>query len=235
MTPTILEHWNQRAALGEKAGTQDLGLVKLERREIATYVQPHMRVLDVGCGTGETLAGLDCAEKVGWDFSPAMLEATPSGVSFYQVDITSDEWPTVGGFDLVYTQRCLINLPDWESQYTALKRLARLVRPGGRLVLVEHNHDALMRLNALRARVGLPSIEPPWHNRYLRESEMADLQLDVSHFSSTYYFITRIVNAWQAAQEGREPSYDAPINQLGLMLPPMCGHIGQACAWVWKR
>ena len=56
----------------------------------------------------------------------------------------------------------------------------------------------------------------------------------VHDYSSTYYFISRVVNAWQAAREGCEPDYEAPINELAMLLPPI-GNVGQGRLWIWRK
>ena len=54
------------------------------------------------------------------------------------------------------------------------------------------------------------------------------------YHSSTYYFLSRVVNAWLAAKEGKEPDYNSPVNELALHLPAI-GDMGQGRTWVWKR
>jgi hypothetical protein len=106
--------------------------------------------------------------------------------------------------------------------------------------MCENSQDGLDAVNILRARVGLPAISPPWHNRYLRDAELAVADLpgveldEVRHYSSTYYFLSRVVNAALAAQEGREPEYEHPLNQLALQLPPI-GEFGQGRLWLWRK
>ena len=118
--------------------------------------------------------------------------------------------------------------------------ITMLLAPNGTYAMCENSQDGLDAINALRAKVSLSAIVPPWHNRYFRDAELAELRLpgvrlaDVQFYSSTYYFLSRVVNAWQAAREGREPDYDAPINQLALQLPPM-GDYGQGRLWLWRR
>jgi len=94
----------------------------------------------------------------------------------------------------------------------------------------------------VRVRTGLAPIAPPTHNRYLREDEVAALRLpglsltDVRYFTSTYHFLSRVVNAALAAERGEEPTYDSPINRLALRLPgDLVPNLGQGVAWVWKR
>jgi hypothetical protein len=106
--------------------------------------------------------------------------------------------------------------------------------------MCENSQDGLDQINSLRQRVGLSGITPPWHNRYLRDAELEQASFPgtklegVNTYSSTYYFLSRIVNAWLAAQGGREPDYDDPINQLALRLPSI-GSLGQGRIWLWRK
>lgn len=52
--------------------------------------------------------------------------------------------------------------------------------------------------------------------------------------ASTYYLLSRLINAKLAAQEGREPAYDSPINQMTLRLP-VIGNFGQHRLWVIRK
>lgn len=253
-TPTgdVREFWNSRADLGQAAGTQDVLLKQLETETIAGYVRDGMRVIDVGCGNGVTaieLARRFDIDLVGVDFADRMIDAAKSlaagatglrGRVAFAVANVNDTSTVKDRFDLAYTERVIINLPDWETQRAAIAQIASLLRPGGSYVMCEHSQDGLDELNTLRRRVGLESITPPWHNRYLRDAEITDARIaglelrEVNHFSSTYYFMSRIANAWLAAREGKTPSYDAPLNHLGVALPSIGTH-GQGRVWVWLK
>ena len=100
------------------------------------------RVLDVGCGAGVFAATLAerGAEVVGVDVSEAMVaearERVPRG-TFRQADL-GDGLPQVadGSVDVVVCLHVLSHLPDLE---TPLDAFARVLRPGGTLVLSTHN------------------------------------------------------------------------------------------------
>lgn len=255
----VRDHWNAQAALGVTSGTRDLIAVELERRAIAKHVKDGMRILDVGCGNGETalrLAREHKIEIVGIDYAPYMIAAARANLAREAcfegcVRFDCQDVLAFGGwsqpFDLIYTQRCLVNLGTWERQRFAIERIVSWLKPGGSYLAVECCQDGLDGINELRAMVNLPAITPPWHNRYLRLSEMADLAWDLDqrklvhwvhtdNYSGGYYLLSRVVNAALAQQEGREPDYDSPINRLALELPAwITGRLGQGVMFVFKK
>ena len=52
-----------------------------------------------------------------------------------------------GEFDVVVTQRVLINLSSWEDQKRALLNVHRVLNPGGRYIMIENTNDAFLALN----------------------------------------------------------------------------------------
>lgn len=251
MVPSPLSFWNDRSVLGVAAGTNDLLAKHLEIEAIASYIRPGMRILDFGCGNGITaleLARRYSVDLIGIDYARDMISAAiqlsdtmklKGKVKFCVSDHTSLR-DIHDRFDLVYSERAIINLQDWDLQRQAIEDITVLLKPGGIYVMCENSMDGLDRINELRDKLGLSSISPPWHNRYLREKEvesllMPDVKLDhVNHFSSTYYLLSRVLNAALAAKEGKDPSYDAPINQLAMSLPSL-GDWGQGKIWVWRK
>ncbi len=248
---SIRAYWNSRAGLGKWAGTPDLIAKELELKVLAEFVHDGMKILDAGCGNG--VAAIELARRfkvdiTAIDYAADMVEAatqtaaaTPllGAIQFREGDVTKLRG-LPRDFDLVYTERVIINLPDWETQSRAIQELTGLLRVGGIYAMIENSQDGLEKINNLRQQVGLKPVVAPWHNRYLKDAELQTLNMPgvrlekVIFHSSTYYFLSRVVNAWLAAGEGKEPEYDSPVNELALQLPPM-GDLGQGRVWVWKR
>jgi ubiquinone/menaquinone biosynthesis C-methylase UbiE len=117
----------------------------LEKR--AHFVQsvcpPPCRVLDVGCGTG-TLAGRLMAagyEVVGLDASQAMLGVMKERAPEVEAVLGSATELPFGDseFDLSLSVATMHHIAEVSSVRKALQEMARVVRPGGRMLVWEHN------------------------------------------------------------------------------------------------
>lgn len=98
--------------------------------------------LDIGCGTGSLsiiLAGLGC-KVTGIDFAPEMIaraeakaKAAQQSISFQVMDAAFPQLPTQQ-FDVVICRHLLWALPEPNQ---VLQRWVQLLKPGGRLLLIE--------------------------------------------------------------------------------------------------
>ena len=115
------------------------GLDRRWRRLTArAVVRPDDRVLDACCGTGDlALAAEEAGGRVtGLDFSERMLERArrkSSSVEWVRGDVTALPFAD-GAFDAATVGFGVRNVPDLE---VALRELARVLRPGGRLGILE--------------------------------------------------------------------------------------------------
>lgn len=115
------------------------------RKRVAflTAVCPGGRALDVGCGTGalaERLADRGYA-VTGVDPSEGMLEImrrrAPQSTA---VQASATELPFVDDrYDLVYTVATLHHIAEPDAVAAALGEMVRVTRPGGRIVIWDHN------------------------------------------------------------------------------------------------
>jgi SAM-dependent methyltransferase len=109
-------------------------------------------VFEAGCGTGLLLreAATFARAAVGLDLSRGMLgPARDRGLRVVQGSLTDVPLPGAS-FDLVYSMKVLAHVPPIER---AIVELARLVRPGGHLLLEFYNPYSL---RALAKRVAGP-------------------------------------------------------------------------------
>ena len=113
----------------------------LRRIVPALYPNKVPRYLDFACGTGRitSVVAPMCAEAVGVDISPSMLEQarpkTPSA-KFIHADLTRAD-VDLGQFDLITSFRFFGNAQQ-ALRRQVMQTLARVLRPGGHLVINSH-------------------------------------------------------------------------------------------------
>lgn len=103
-------------------------------------VQPGERALDLACGTGDIAfaAAAKGARVVGLDLTHRMVQLAAQksrAAEFVTGDMTSLPFPSQT-FDLVTTGYGLRNVPDLNL---AIDEIARVLRPGGRLLSLDFN------------------------------------------------------------------------------------------------
>ncbi len=115
-------------------------------RKRVAYIRGHAplgRVLDMGCGTGVLAKELDAAgyDVVGLDPSGPMLEVMAreapkvEGVRGSGTDLPFPD----GEFDFAVSVATMHHVADRAAVRKALLEMARVVRPGGRVLIWDHN------------------------------------------------------------------------------------------------
>jgi trans-aconitate 2-methyltransferase len=129
--------------------------------------EPGMRVVDLGCGTGELTAALHrqlgARETIGLDSSDAMIARTATrtspGLGFERGEIA--DFAAAGAFDLVFSNAAVHWVPDHEALFT---RLTGALRAGGQLAMqmpANHDHPSHVVAAQLAADLGIPPRESP--------------------------------------------------------------------------
>jgi ubiquinone/menaquinone biosynthesis C-methylase UbiE len=246
-----LQFWNERAGLGTVAGSDDFILKQLEMDAIRARIPQGARVLDAGCGNGDTLLrlGRECAATgMGIDFADGMVTLAKAacanaGLSHalqFRQGTLPDLDDGIGTFDVVMTQRSLINLANADAQRAAVRRLMQAVAPGGHYLMVESFRQGLERTNAWRTLLELEPMQAPWHNVFLDENavpswvEGLGTLVERVSLSSTYHLLSRVLYAKLAKDRNEPLRYDSDINMLALKLP-VVGDFGPVRLFVFRR
>ena len=143
----------------------------LARRTLAGCTE----VLELGAGSGSLLGELAARQRVAADLSFPMLTARPAAPRVVRVNADATHLPFVAGaFDGVYSVNMLEHVPDPKA---VIDEAARVLRPGGRLLLITPNGGVAWLLELLE-RLHLKLPEGP--HRFLDAAEVR--RLAAPHF-----------------------------------------------------
>lgn len=248
MSEKIKQYWDERAKENPETVTGTTNDVYLRELEIKTFVRAiaalaagdGLTVLDIGCGDGYTTINIarhfPDVSFTGVDYSESMvanadrkLEREPAtNVTFSVADATriAETFPAES-FDVILTDRCLINLDSDEKQYDSIRQISELLKPGGHYIGIENFMEGQENLTAARASMGLPEIPVRWHNLFFVEHGFTSnvsnwfSQITFDDFSSAYYYTTRVLYSAMCHERGEEPDYQHDIHRRAVDLPPI--------------
>lgn len=235
----IRQYWEQRAATDTSAQstTQDYYLREIEFRVLHGCLlkyQPR-RVMDIGCGDAATTIRLASmfleARFIGGDYSSSMRRnalanlatAGLSNVCIENCDIT--EPLLAKPQDLVYTTRCLINLPSWELQQRALESIRGVLEVDGIYVMIENFIEGHENFNRLRETFDLPPIAVRSHNLFFERARLFEFLaprfevIEDVNISSTYYLVSRIIYSRICHDKAAQPDYLDAHHRYACGLP----------------
>jgi len=208
-TKKIKDFWDERADKWGAVWPATLAERWLRMTEIKTIMKYIQRrkpksVLDIGCGNGfstkEYARKFPMIKFFGLDYSEKMIEHAKKepvdNCHFVVGDVLDPDSFPAGKFDIVTTQRCIQNLPDYESQAMAINNLRAKKSPDGVLLLMECSRDGVAQLNTLRMKLRMKPIENimPWHNNFLTDQKVIDdFGAKIEYFSSTYMFLAKVL------------------------------------------
>lgn len=255
----IRAFWTQQAVQhGESyaASWSDLPVIDMEISEVVSRISDGDRILDIGCANGYSTLQMAAQRHVsirGLDYIPEMIEQANARVAdmgdrllgdvdFGVGDITSLAEPDAS-YDTVVVIRVVINLGHWDAQLSAIRECARVLRPGGLLLLSEATLQGWRNLNGMRTEWGLPDIPMPGFNAYLDEDMVVEgtrpeLELvEIVSFASTYFVMSRVVKPLLAKTAASPIDVADPMshwNRWASMLPA-AGDYGTQKLFVFRR
>lgn len=258
ITSEIKQYYNNKAGYGKYATSPDFNLREVEVDYLSRWIHDGLKVLDVGCGNGYST--IRFAEKyhshfTGIDFVPEMVNSANAlknefnvlgEVEFAIGDVTSLIYED-DSFDVVVSERCLLNLPSRELQWKALDEIARVTKRGGLYLMLEGTLQGLKKMNEVRGYFNLPPIpeaDPTynWFSNKFDEPKMLEKALDrfskletVERFGM-YFFISRVIHPLLVYPEA--PKYEAHINEIAQQICkkiPNFEDMGHEALFIFKK
>ena len=111
-------------------------------------------------------------------------------------------------FDYIVTLRSLINIKNKEKQRSILDSFHKFLKPNGKVLCCEPSIIANNKINYLRENLGLKKISAPWHNLFINDN----------HFTGSYYFFSRVINAFIKNEKNREPRNNDKLNLMAMKI-----------------
>jgi len=259
---SIRRHWQNWATqygTGLRATTKtatakamELDALSRALTEIERSNGKSLRILEMGCGNGQNcLRLLDShpeASFTGIDFVAQMIDAAnsvkaerqiPDARLVFQVGNVLDLSIPAHRYDVVFTDRCLINLNSDSLQQQAIASLAELIKSEGYLLMIENSQQTYGSQNQARRLVGLPERAPAEFNHFFNETTLlpflstVDLELiDVEDFISLHdivlYVLVPMVNEGKIDYEHPFVEAATSLNiALSSQKPSSLGAYGQ--------
>jgi len=212
--------------------SRDIYLAQLEADNICDYLEANQIALEIGCGDGahtmkyaarvKKLSGIDIAESLIYIAKNRAISDKIHNVDF-TVGSVLDLKKTYQGkqFDCVISQRCLINLPEWEYQQDAILKVHSLLKKGGLFLVTEGFQDELNNLNIVREKLGLASIKVVNYNRNLVRGVFEAFVRnyfsieEIRHYG-VYLFLSRVFHPLAIRPE--EPKHDSKLNEAAMKI-----------------
>ena len=255
----IREYWEQPSTIS----IIDSNLHELEIAAASRYLEPTDRLADVGCGNGaatvryaqrvRACTGLERSARMRSLAEENAARAGVKNVVFRDFDILGAEVPE-REFDSLVSQRMLINLASWDDQVAGIRNLHRMLKVGGRAILIENTNDAFQAMNDVRVSLGLVPVPQHWHNRFFDYDDfMAVLRkrFQVIHYQDfgLYYLLTRVYTQLFASFEGygasakKDPIFEHADRAARLLFEEMRDRVqisgarafGPIQVWVLRR
>lgn len=213
----------------------DLNTRRLEIENIVKYIEDKESCLEIGCGNGASsieISKIRELDLLSTDDNEEMIKLAKKqpineikgNIQFQKLNVLDLNYNQK--FDTVYSIRCIINLLLWEDQKIALQKMAKAVKQGGKLILLEAFSDGLDELNQARKELGLDIIPSAYHNLhfkkelvipYLKENNCDLLKED--NFLSSYYFGSRLLYPALAKANKIEMVKNSKIDKFFSFLP----------------
>lgn len=195
----------------------DKNLRKLETDFVLSQINASDEMADFGCGDGESTVHYAAKARSCLALEHSSYLRVKAAERFAVAGLSNVT--VVGGdaldlsaytdkFDLVVSQRVVINFMTWEEQKQVLENIRSTLRHGGRYIMIENTFEGFEAMNEVRRAVGLKNVPlHDWHNHFLRYDQLMEFlkgkfTLEKTHTFNLYYLLTRVFVNMFAKFEG---------------------------------
>jgi ubiquinone/menaquinone biosynthesis C-methylase UbiE len=195
----------------------DQNLRKLETDFALSQITATDEIADFGCGDGESTVyyaakALRCLAVEHSNHLRAKAAKRFAAAGLTNVTLVGGDALDLSAyankFDLVISQRLVINFMSWEEQKQVLENIRSTLRPGGRYIMIENTFEGFEAMNEVRRAVGLTNVPlHDWHNYFLHYDRLmkfleGKFSVEKTHAFSLYYLLTRVFVNMFAKFEG---------------------------------
>lgn len=242
----VLEYWNQNTV----ESMYDKNLLNLEIDLIKKRIPKKSKILDAGCGEGEGTLEYSKIPQVlihAVDFSDTRLKKASKrlikcrNIFLKKINFLAD-YSLDNDYDIIISQRFLINLMGWKLQKKVLADFKSMLKKGGKLILLEGSINGVKSLNHLRGLFGLKEIPVKWHNLFINDNKLIKFMesIDMSFLEEDglgeYFILTRGIKPIFE----KDLSWDNQFNRIAASLKlkevlNLKGNCSRLKLWVFKK
>ncbi len=137
-TAPVAELYERRFSAAERRAKDALWRV-LCRDFFQRWVPPDARLLDLGAGLCEFVNHIQAGEKWALDVDPGVAERAAPGIHARCGRADDLGWLATGSLDVVFASNVFEHFPSKDAVLAALREIRRVLRPGGRLLVLGPN------------------------------------------------------------------------------------------------
>lgn len=109
------------------------------KQYFSRYVGPEETVVDIGAGYCEFINNIQAASKIAVDLNPDVRRFAADGIRIINESCTAVSSIPSGSVDAVFMSNFLEHLPTKDLVLQTLRESARMLRPGGRVIILQPN------------------------------------------------------------------------------------------------
>lgn len=168
------------------------------------FIEPKDTVLDLGAGYCEFINNIACKQKIAVDLNATTKKKAAKGVKVYQALSTKLPKTLTGKVDVVFTSNFFEHLDSKNELIDTLKEIHRVLKPGGKLLVLQPN----IRLVGSQYWDYVDHTLPLTEKSLQEAFHLTDFQLGYQKVRFLPYTANSRIPAW------------APLIKLYLKFPP---------------